>query len=66
MRDFFGLMNVKSVSSEHWLLLWELYINKWVKDGTLKKELLSEKIFQRLESKNVSFILDSGVNFMPT
>ena len=62
--DFKGYLGNDAARGEHWLLLWELYINGWLIDSNLENELLSENIFKFLKYHNVSFIRDTDVDLL--
>lgn len=61
-KELLSMLDGKSALSEHWLLFWELYVNEWIKDDTLKSELLSDEMFTLLDSAKISFIRDTAVD----
>jgi hypothetical protein len=64
IRRLLDLLDGGSALSEHWLLFWELYVNEWITDSTLKSELLAENIFQFLDSTRVTFLREPLVDLL--
>lgn len=64
IKELLNLLDSDAPLSEHWLLFWELYVNNWISDPTLKSELLKENIFNFLDSNRISFIRDPQVDLL--
>ena len=62
IESFKDYLGDNSARGDHWFLLWEIYINGWLKDRDLKNELLSENIFEFLNTHKVTFLRDTDVD----
>jgi hypothetical protein len=62
IESFKDYLGDNSARGDHWFLLWEIYINGWLKDRDLKNELLSESIFEFLNTHKVSFLRNTDVD----
>ena len=60
--DFTSYLGDGAAREKHWLLLWELYVNGWMRNDDLKNQLLTENIFEFLDEHKISFVRDTNID----